>query len=125
MMNRNKSTAIIVILSFLSIVFICQAQVLAAEPAISVKGSGIPGKAFEVTGSNFVPGEIIQLEIMMDGLPIIVGKKGKAIVVNDNGSFVGQTNYPHKLVAVPGIWELTAMGDKGSEASCTFEIKKP
>lgn len=124
-MNRKTNIAIIMILSLLSITFLCQPQVLGADPTISVKGSGIPGKAFEVTGNNFVPGEIIQLELVMDDLPIIVGKKGKAIVVNDNGSFIGQTNYPHKLVAVPGMWDLTATGDKGSEASCKIEIKKP
>jgi hypothetical protein len=28
-------------------------------------------------------------------------------------------------VAVPGMWDLTAVGDKGTEASCKIEIKKP
>jgi hypothetical protein len=124
-MKRKISIAMIMILSLLSITLISQTQVWAAEPTISVNGSGIPGKAVDVTGKNFVPGEIIQLELIMDDLPIIVGKKGKAIVVNGNGSFTGKTNYPHKLVAVPGMWDLTAMGDKGSEASCKIEIKKP
>jgi hypothetical protein len=124
-MKRKTNIAIIMILSLSSIAFLCRTQVWAAEPTISVNGSGIPGKAFEVSGKNFVPGEIIQLELIMDDLPIIVGKKGKAIVVDEKGSFTGSTNYPHKLVAVPGMWDLTAMGDKGSEASCKIEIKKP
>ncbi|MFC1876883.1 hypothetical protein ACFL2E_06390 [Thermodesulfobacteriota bacterium] len=124
-MKRKTNIAMIMMLSLLLITFLYQPQVWAAEPTISVNGSGIPGKSYEVIGNNFVPGEIIQLELVMDDLPILVGLKGKAIVVNDKGSFTGKTNYPHKLVAVPGMWDLTAAGDKGSEASCKIEIKKP
>ena len=124
-MKRKASLAMVMVLSLLWIVLLYQPQGWSAEPTIAVNGSGIPGKAFEVIGSNFVPGEIIQLELVMDDLPILVGKKGLAIVVDENGSFTGSTNYPHKLVAVPGMWQLTATGDKGSQASCDMEIKKP
>jgi hypothetical protein len=124
-MKRKTNLAMIIILSLLSVAFAYQTCAWAAGPTISVNGSGIPGKAVEVTGNNFMPGEIIQLELLMDDLPILVGKKGKAIVADENGSFTGNTNYPHKLVAVPGMWDLTATGDKGSEASCKIEIKKP
>jgi hypothetical protein len=124
-MKRKANLAMVMVLSLLSIVLMYQHHVWSAEPMIAVNGSGAPGSAFEVIGSNFVPGEIIELELVMDDLPILVGKKGQAIVVDDNGSFTGNTNYPHKLVAVPGMWELTATGNKGSQASCKMEIKKP
>jgi hypothetical protein len=124
-MKRKSILTMVMVLSLLSILLLSEPHVWAVEPEISINGSGIPGKAFEVIGSNFVPGEIIELELVMDDLPILVGKKGEAIVVDEKGTFTGGTNYPHKLVAVPGMWELTATGDKGSRATCKMEIKKP
>jgi hypothetical protein len=83
----------------------------------------MPGKALEIKGEGFVPGETIELVLDMDSVPIIVGKKGKAIKADKSGAFLAQTNYPHKLVAVAGAWDLIATGDKGSRAACKVEIK--
>jgi hypothetical protein len=98
---------------------------MTASPSITVDGSGMPGKAMEIKGQGFVPGETIELVLDMDSVPIIVGKKGAVIKVDEKGSFLAQTNYPHKLVAVAGAWDLIATGDKGSQASCKVEIKQP
>jgi hypothetical protein len=124
-MNRKSKIAIVTVLSLLAVLCFFQTNVLSADPMISVEGSKIPGKKLKITGSHFIPGEVIQLVLEMDAVPIIVGKKGKTIEVKENGTFTAETNYPHKLVAVPGAWDLFATGDKGSNASCKVEIKKP
>jgi hypothetical protein len=93
--------------------------------SIAVSGSGIPGKTLDVTGNGFTPGEVIELVLNMEDVPIIVGRKGKAIKAGQDGTFAAKTNYPHKYVAIPGLWDLVATGDKGSEAICKVEIKKP
>jgi len=94
-------------------------------PTIAVSGSGVPGKAMDVTGSGFIPGEVIELVLNMEDVPIIVGKKGVAIQAGQDGTFAAKTNYPHKYVAIPGLWDLVATGDKGTEAVCKVEILKP
>lgn len=96
-----------------------------SKAAISVVGNGIPGKAMKINGTGFVPGEVIELVLEMEDVPIIVGKKGKVIKAKGDGTFAATTNYPHKFVAVPGSWDLIANGDKGTSASCKVEIKKP
>jgi len=96
-----------------------------AAPAIATSGSGIPGKVMDVTGSGFTPGEVIELVLNMEDVPIIVGRKGKTIKAGQDGAFAAKTNYPHKFVAIQGSWDLVATGDKGNEAICKVEIKKP
>jgi hypothetical protein len=124
-MNRKNKIIIVTVLSLLAVVCFFQTDLLAADPTITVEGSGIPGKALKISGSHFVPGEVLELVLEMDAVPIIVGKKGEPITVKENGTFTAETDYPHKLVAVPGAWDLFATGDKGSKASCKVEIKKP
>lgn len=96
-----------------------------AAANLSVSGSGIPGKPLDVTGSGFVPGEVIELVLNMESVPIIVGKKGRTIQAGQDGTFAAKTNYPNKYVAIPGSWDLVATGDKGTEAFCKVQIKKP
>ena len=96
-----------------------------SKAAISVVGDGIPGKAMKINGAGFVPGEVIELVLEMEDVPIIVGKKGKAIKVKEDGTFTATTNYPHKFVAIPGSWDLIANGSKGTSTRCKVEIKKP
>ena len=94
-----------------------------ASPALSVTGNGVPGKVMEIKGKGFIPGEVIELVLEMEAVPIIVGKKGKTIEVKEDGTFEAVTNYPHKYVAIPGSWDLVATGDKGSKATCKVDIK--
>lgn len=94
-------------------------------PAIAVSGSGVPGKTMDVTGSGFISGEVIELVLNMEEVPIIVGRKGKAIQAEQDGTFAAKTNYPHKYVAIPGLWDLVATGDKGNVAVCKVKILKP
>ena len=118
-------TIVVALSLFVSMPLLPVADALAAQPSISVSGPGVAGKALKVAGVGFVPGEVVELVLDMDDVPIIVGKKGAAITAGDGGRFEAETNYPHKLVAIPGSWRLTATGDKGSEASCMVEIKQP
>lgn len=106
----------------------CAQQAMQPEktaPTIAVSGSGIPGKVMDVSGSGFIPGEVIELVLNMEDVPIIVGRKGKTIQAGQDGTFAAKTNYPHKFVAIPGLWDLVATGDKGNEAVCKVEIRKP
>jgi hypothetical protein len=79
----------------------------------------------KINGTGFIPGEVIELVLEMEDVPIIVGEKGKLIQVKEDGTFAAKTNYPHKLIAVPGSWDLVASGTKGSSARCKVVIKKP
>jgi hypothetical protein len=96
-----------------------------SKATISVVGDGMPGKAMKINGAGFLPGELIELVLEMEDIPIIVGEKGKVIKVKEDGTFTAKTNYPHKFVAVPGSWDLVANGSKGTSARCKVEIKKP
>jgi len=95
------------------------------KATISVVGDGMPGKAMKINGAGFLRGEVIELVLEMEDVPIIVGEKGKVIKVKGDGTFTAKTNYPHKFVAVPGSWDLIANGSKGTSARCKVEIKKP
>jgi hypothetical protein len=96
-----------------------------SKAAISVVGDGKPGTVMKINGTGFIPGEVIELILEMEDVPIIVGEKGKLIQVKEDGTFEAKTNYPHKLIAVPGSWDLVANGTKGSSAQCQVVIKKP
>lgn len=95
------------------------------KPTISVAGDGMPGKTFEINGTGFIPGEVVELLLEMEDIPIIVGRKGKVIKVKEDGTFTAKTNYPNKLVAIPGSWNLVARGNKGTSATCEVKINKP
>lgn len=99
--------------------------VAGSKAAISVVGNGKPGTVMKINGTGFSPGEVIELVLEMEDVPIIVGAKGKLIQVKENGTFAATTNYPHKFVAVPGSWDLIVNGSKGTSARCKVEIKKP
>ena len=116
--------SVFAILAFIS----CATTETSKKPtgaAISIVGNGAPGSALKINGSNFIPGEIIELVLEMEDVPIIVGKKGKTIKVKKDGTFTAQTNYPNKLIAIAGAWNLIATGTKGTNAVCKIEIKKP
>ena len=115
-------------LAMILALFGCMGQNVRADkplPALTVSGSGVPGKPMDVNGTGFAPGEVIELVLNMEDVPIIVGKKGKVIKAGPDGAFAATTNYPHKFVAIAGVWDLVATGDKGSEAICRVEIKSP
>ena len=132
-MKRMKSKhfaimAIGFIVSFTLIFVACStpgASQKSELPAVSISGNGVPGKVMEIAGTGFIPGEVIELVLEMEDVPIIVGRKGKIIKVKKDGTFSAKTNYPHKYVAIPGSWDLIATGDKGSTATCKVQIKKP
>ena len=128
---KNKHVAIMAIgfILFFTLVFVACSTPGGSQkselPAVSISGNGVPGKVLAIDGTGFIQGEVIELVLEMEDVPIIVGKKGKIIKVKKDGTFSATTNYPNKYVAIPGSWELIATGDKGSTATCKVQIKKP
>jgi len=125
---KNKHFAIMAIgfiVSFTLIFVVCStpgASQKSELPAVSISGNGVPGKVMGIDGTGFIPGEVIELVLEMEDVPIIVGRKGKIIKVKKDGTFSAKTNYPNKYVAIPGSWDLIATGDKGSTAKCKVQI---
>jgi hypothetical protein len=96
----------------------------AKKATISVTGTGLPKAGMVIKGSGFKPGEEIELELDMDGLPIIFGRvKGKPVTASDDGTFESKSSLPAKKIMVPGTWVLRATGNKGSTAECKVVMK--
>ena len=100
------------------------AQKAAGSAAVSVAGDGLPKHKMTITGSCFKPGELIELELDLDGVPLIIGNKGKPIIASGAGDFKVTSLYPNKLMMIPGSWDMTASGDKGTVASTKVKMGK-
>ena len=91
---------------------------------LSVTGSGLTGTAMNIEGSAFRSGEVVELELNMDGLVMQIGNaSGKPIVASEKGTFKIESGYPAKQIFVPGTWDLQATGDKGSTAQAKVIMK--
>lgn len=91
---------------------------------LSVAGTGLPKADMLITGSGFKPGEAIELELDMSGLPMLLGEQAnKPVAASDKGTLQIKTAYPDKAVLVPGTWNLYARGNKGSKAQCKVVMK--
>ncbi|MBN2437216.1 MAG: hypothetical protein JXL20_01295 [Deltaproteobacteria bacterium] len=91
---------------------------------ISVTGTGLPKADMLITGSGFKPGETIELELNINGLPMLIGEQAnKPVVASDKGTLQRKSAYPDKAVLVPGTWDLYANGNKGSKAQCKVPMK--
>jgi hypothetical protein len=95
---------------------------IAAE--ISVTGTGLPKADMLITGAGFKPGEAVELELDLNGLPILLGEQeNKPVVASEKGTLQIKTSYPDKTILVPGTWDLYATGNKGSKARCKVFMK--
>jgi len=91
---------------------------------LSVSGTGLPKADMLITGSGFKPNEAIELELDMNGLPMLLGEQAnKPVLASDKGTLQIKTAYPEKSILVPGTWDLYAKGDKGSKAQCKVVMK--
>jgi hypothetical protein len=96
----------------------------AKKATVSVTGSGLPKSSMVIKGFGFKPGEEVELELDMGGLPIIFGRvKGKPVTASDDGTFQSKSSLPVKKIIVPGTWILRATGNKGSTAECNVVMK--
>jgi hypothetical protein len=123
----NGNARVYFVLS-LFLIFACAAMpaAVSAESAaqISAAGTGLPKADMVITGSGFKPGEIVELELDLNGLPILLGEKeDKPVAASDKGTFEIKTGNPDKSILVPGEWDLFATGDKGSKAQCKVLMK--
>lgn len=91
---------------------------------LSVTGSGLAGSAMKIEGSSFRPGEVVELELNMDGLVMQIGNaSGNPILASEKGTFKIESGYPTKQILVPGTWDLQATGDKGSTVQSKVIMK--
>ncbi|MDI7261700.1 MAG: IPT/TIG domain-containing protein [Thermodesulfobacteriota bacterium] len=119
--------AVVIIFSFLAA---CAKPAPTPPPkppvAISITPpSGKPGTSITITGTNFVPGEEVKANVIMRGVPLILGNGGvERHIANEKGEIKIVSKIPLKDVAEPGMYTITATGDKGSAGKCLLEVVK-
>lgn len=84
--------------------------------------SALPKSKITILGSGFIPGEIIEVIMVVDGVPTDLGGKPMVKKANDLGAFKTISNIPG--IAKPGLYTLKAMGDKGTVAVAPLEVEK-
>ena len=96
----------------------------ASAAKISSTGDGLPKSPMTIEGSGFKSGEVVELELTMDELPMMIGKtKAEPIIASNEGTFKVTSSYPDKAILVPGMWDLRASGSMGSTAACKVVMK--
>jgi len=83
--------------------------------------SGPPKTFITIYGAGFVPGEKIEVIVVMDGVPFDLGRKPMVKEANEVGAFVS-TGSGIPLEAKPGMYTVTAKGDKGSVAVFPLQV---
>jgi len=83
--------------------------------------SGPPKTFITIYGAGFVPGEKIEVIVVMDGVPFDLGRKPMVKEANEVGAFVA-TGSGIPLEAKPGMYTVTAKGDKGSVAVFPLQV---
>lgn len=83
--------------------------------------SGPPKTFITIYGAGFVPGEKIEVIVVMDSVPFDLGRKPMVKEANEVGAFVS-TGSGIPLEAKPGMYTVTAKGDKGSVAVHPLQV---
>lgn len=84
--------------------------------------SGKPGSVIIIRGSGFIPGEKIEVIMVIDGIPTELGEEPMIKEANEVGAFRAKSGIP--LMAKPGVYSVKAMGDKGTMAVAPLEVEK-
>ena len=84
--------------------------------------SGKPRSKVTIRGSGFVPGEKIEIIIVVDGVPSELGRKPMIKEANELGAFKTDSGIPR--VAKPGMYTVKATGDKGTVAVAPLDVEK-
>jgi hypothetical protein len=84
--------------------------------------SGQPQTAITIRGSGFVPGEKIEVIMVVDGVPTDLGEKPMIKEANDLGGFKTSSAIPPQ--AKPGVYTVKASGDKGTMAVAPLEVEE-
>jgi len=73
-------------------------------------------------GSGFIPGETIEVIIVVDGVPTELGEKPMVKKANEMGAFMTTSNIPR--MASPGVYTIKATGDKGTVAVAPLNVEE-
>jgi hypothetical protein len=123
-------------LRFLTIAFACILSLAAlgcatmqekapAKPAASLvvnPSSGLPQDKIAILGSGFSPGEVVEIIMVVDGVPTDLGGKPMVKKANELGAFHFISNIPR--LAQPGVYSITAEGDKGTVAAAPLAVEE-
>ena len=97
----------------------------ASSPAASLvitPVSGLPGAVITIRGSGFVPGEKIEVIMVVEGVPNELGEEPMVKQANEAGAFKTMSGIP--ITAQPGVYTVKAVGDKGTQAVAPLEVEK-
>jgi hypothetical protein len=83
---------------------------------------GAPKSAITFYGAGYAPGEVIEIIIVVDGVPTDLGRKPMIKKANEFGAFKIMGNIPRN--AKPGMHTIQAIGDKGTVAAAPLEVIK-
>jgi len=84
--------------------------------------SGKPASVIIVRGSGFIPGEKIEIIMVVDGIPVELGEEPMIKEANEIGAFKAKSGIP--LDAKPGVYSVKATGDKGTVAVAPLEVEE-
>jgi 5'-nucleotidase len=129
-MNKRRSFDAVMTVSalifFAALVLICPAVVSAQPkeaPSVDISpASGAPGTALTITGKGFIPGEEVEVVLILEeGFRVGLGtEKVEAIAADQAGDFNAASAVP--LMAKPGQYKIEIEGSKGSQATSSIEV---
>ncbi len=93
-----------------------------AANLVVTPSSGLPQDKITILGSGFIPGEVIEVIMVVDGVPTELGEKPMVKKANEMGAFLTVSNVPR--MAAPGVYAIKAEGDKGTVAVAPLEVKE-
>ena len=83
--------------------------------------SGQAASVITIRGSGFIPGEKIEVIMVVDGVPTELGEEPMIKEANELGAFKAKSGIPFN--AKPGIYTVKATGDKGTMAVAPLEVE--
>jgi hypothetical protein len=96
-----------------------------AKPAANLvitPSSGLPRSIIHILGSGFIPGEKIEVIIVVDGIPMELGEEPMIKEANEMGAFKTKSGIP--LDTKPGVYSVKAIGDKGTAAVAPLNVEE-
>ena len=84
--------------------------------------SGQAASVITIRGSGFIPGEKIEVIMVIDGIPIELGEEPMIKEANEAGAFKAKSGIP--MDAKPGVYSVKATGDKGTVAVAPLEVEE-
>jgi len=83
--------------------------------------SGQAASVITIRGSGFIPGEKIEVIMVVDGIPVELGEEPMIKEANEVGAFKAKSGIP--LDAKPGVYSVKATGDKRTVAVAPLEVE--